>query len=121
MGTYFDLPLNMPHAATVSRRIYVLLDSECGRDSTALTIAAQIVRLLEVHTRTEYTDVEAEGDRQDAARLGRQLVDAIEGEGLAHDRLGQCIRNFFECLAMGREGAEISLRAGEDPNSLQRP
>ncbi|MFQ3669108.1 MAG: hypothetical protein SNJ74_10195 [Fimbriimonadaceae bacterium] len=121
MGTYFDLPLNMPHAATVSRRIYVLLDSECDCDSRALAVAAQIVRLMEVHSRHEYTDAEAEGDRQDAARLGRELVDAIEAEGLGHDRLGQCVRNFFECLAMGREGAAIALRAGEDPGSLQRP
>ena len=27
----------------------------------------------------------------------------------------------FECLELGEEGAEISLRAGEDPNSIQRP
>ena len=37
------------------------------------------------------------------------------------DRLGQLVRNYFECLELGAEGAEISLRAGEDPRSLQRP
>lgn len=111
----------MSHAATVSRRIYVLLASECGRESQALAVASQLVRLLDMHSQTDFADAEAEGDRQDAARLGRELVDAIEAEGLGHDRLGQCVRNLFECLAMGREGAEISLRAGENPNSLQRP
>jgi hypothetical protein len=40
---------------------------------------------------------------------------------LGHDRLGQCVRNFFECLELGREGAAISLRAGENPRSMQRP
>ena len=53
--------------------------------------------------------------------LGRLLVDHIERDQLGHDRLGQGIRNLFECLELGREGAVISLRAGEDPRSFQRP
>jgi hypothetical protein len=59
--------------------------------------------------------------RQEAAALGRKLVDEIELAGVGHDRLGQCVRNLFECLELGREGAAISLRAGEDPKSFQRP
>ncbi|MBI4622024.1 MAG: hypothetical protein HY736_02245 [Verrucomicrobia bacterium] len=59
--------------------------------------------------------------RDRAAGLGRRLVDAIERGGFASDRLGQCVRNLFECLELGPEGAAISLRAGENPNSLQRP
>ncbi|MDB6128511.1 MAG: hypothetical protein JWM35_2407 [Verrucomicrobia bacterium] len=59
--------------------------------------------------------------RDQAATLGRQLVAQIERDKLGHDRLGQCVRNLFECLELGREGAEISLRAGEDPRSFQRP
>ncbi len=59
--------------------------------------------------------------RERAAVLGRTLVDQIESGGLGFDRLGQCVRNLFECLELGREGAAISLRAGEDPRSLQRP
>ncbi len=59
--------------------------------------------------------------RDQAAALGRQLVDTIESAHIAGDRLGQLVRNFFECLELGKEGAEISLRAGENPNSLQRP
>jgi hypothetical protein len=59
--------------------------------------------------------------RDRAAALGRRLVDQVEGGGLGHDRLGQCVRNLFECLELGREGADISLRAGENPRSLQRP
>jgi hypothetical protein len=53
--------------------------------------------------------------------LGRQLVDAMEAARLGGDRLGQLVRNLFECLELGKEGAEISLRAGENPGSLQRP
>ena len=59
--------------------------------------------------------------RDQAAVLGRKLVDQIEREKAGHDRLGQCVRNLFECLELGQEGAVISLRAGEDPKSFQRP
>jgi hypothetical protein len=59
--------------------------------------------------------------RDRAAALGRTLVDHIERGGLGHDRLGQCVRNLFECLELGLEGADISLRAGENPKSMQRP
>ena len=59
--------------------------------------------------------------RNEAASLGRKLVDEIERAKAGHDRLGQCVRNLFECLELGREGAAISLRAGEDPKSFQRP
>lgn len=58
---------------------------------------------------------------EEAAVLGRALVDVFEQSHVADDRLGQCVRNLFECLGWGREGAEISLRAGENPRSLQRP
>ena len=45
----------------------------------------------------------------------------IERLKLGSDRLGQHVRNLFECLELGEEGAQISLRAGENPNSVQRP
>jgi hypothetical protein len=64
---------------------------------------------------------EAVSVRDEAAILGRQLVDDLEATGVKLDRLGQYVRNFFECLELGAEGAQISLRAGENPNSLQRP
>jgi hypothetical protein len=59
--------------------------------------------------------------RNRAAVLARRLVDQIEAAGVGQDRLGQCVRNLFECLELGPEGADISLRAGENPRSLQRP
>jgi hypothetical protein len=64
---------------------------------------------------------ESETMRQQAATLGRRLTEELERYRLADDRIGQCVRNLFECLAMGREGALLSLRAGENPGSLQRP
>jgi hypothetical protein len=59
--------------------------------------------------------------RDRAAGLARKLVDHIEQGGLGNDRLGQCVRNLFECLELGLEGVSISLRAGENPKSFQRP
>ena len=59
--------------------------------------------------------------RDRVAALARELVDRIEATGAARDRLGQHVRNLFECLELGEEGAAISLRAGEDPSSIQRP
>jgi len=64
----------------------------------------------------------AEQVRQSAAALGRRVVDDIEqAAGLGYDRMGQAVRNLFECLSMGEEGARLSLRAGENPNSTMRP
>ena len=56
-----------------------------------------------------------------AAELGRDLTAAIDAGALGEDRLGQCVRNLFECLEMGAEGARLGLRAGEHEDSPQRP
>jgi hypothetical protein len=63
---------------------------------------------------------EAAEMKDKAASVARQLVDQLEAAQIAGDRLGQYIRNLFECLELGEEGAEISLRAGERPDSLMR-
>ena len=56
-----------------------------------------------------------------AAGLGRTVVEEIERNELGSDRIGQCVRNLFECLERGQEGSLLSLRAGENPRSLGRP
>jgi hypothetical protein len=89
----------------------------------ALGTAVVIVQLLDPWMDADENPpgVQAEALRDRVAALGRELFDAIEAARLGGDRLGQCVRNFFECLELGLEGADISLRAGEDPRSLQRP
>lgn len=59
--------------------------------------------------------------RDRAAERGRKLAEGIASAGLGRDRLGQCIRNLFECLELGEEGARLGLLAGENPDSMQRP
>jgi len=121
---HFNVPLDLPHAGTVAERIVRLLNqSEAAAGESALDLAEQLSSLLFPYSaRGENPSPEdCERVRTEAASLARQLVSRIEAESSQGDRLGQCVRNLFECLEMGEEGAAISLRAGEDPRSLQRP
>ena len=118
----FNLPLNLPHAATVARRILHHMRGR-GAPVEALQRVGGLIVLLE-----PWRDLEdngppepAEEARRSAAAMGRLIVDDIESCGVGYDRLGQAVRNLFECLSMGEEGARLSLRAGENPNSTMRP
>lgn len=127
MAAFFDLPLNLPHAGTIAGRLGRLIESRAISTNLAFFQLAETTERLEKLllpyriSGEDPPDAEAEPIRQEAARLGRELVEQIARLQIGEDRLGQCIRNLFECLAMGEEGAELSLRAGEDPHSLQRP
>src|SRR5206468_880729 len=122
---YFDIPLDLPHAARLADRILNLLEhhiSENGLDAEGVLGAAEGLSSFLFRFGDE-DDVPADAllVRDEAAALARTLVDEIDLAQIRGDRLGQYIRNLFECLELGREGAEISLRAGENPESLQRP
>lgn len=124
---FFDVALNLPHAARVARRMLPHLpQGPSGMAYDALAArktVEQMVVLLDACFDNDENPPGAEGYalRDRAADLGRKLVEHIERGKFGGDRLGQCVRNFFECLELGREGAAISLRAGEDPKSMQRP
>ena len=122
---YFDIPLDLPHAGRLADRILALLEKHTEEMGLAVPEVMDTADKL-----SSYLFRTASGDdnppnamevRDQAAQLGRQLVDAIEAARVTGDRLGQLVRNLFECLELGKEGSEISLRAGENPNSLQRP
>lgn len=124
---YYDIPLDIPHAGRMADRILSLLErlaAERGIEaSDSLDTADRLSNLLFRYAAQEDNPAaeESASVREEAAGIGRQLVEAIEREGIGGDRLGQYVRNLFECLELGEEGAEISLRAGENPGSLQRP
>jgi hypothetical protein len=123
---FFKVALNLPHAGRIARRIAVLLPppGTAGPEAIqARQTSAELVRLLDPCLDLDENPPGEIGAqvRKYAAALGRRLVGHIEKGGFGHDRLGQCVRNLFECLELGREGADISLRAGENPKSLQRP
>jgi len=120
---FFDVPLNLPHAGRIARRLLAILQGD-GQDRTSAgQTATKLAGLLDPYFESEENPAGpmAARVRLEAAALGRQFVDHVELDGLGHDRLGQCVRNLFECLELGREGAAISLRAGEKPDSMQRP
>ncbi len=123
----FDIPLDLPHAARVAARIAYYIDRRYdASDRKYQALFVIISKLLEVLVPFHQLDEnpppdEAEAIRQQAASFGRRLVTEIELADAGDDRLGQCVRNLFECLEMGEEGARLSLRAGENPDSLQRP
>jgi hypothetical protein len=123
---FFHVALNLPHAGRIARRIILILPARGrsdGPEAVARRTAAELLALLEPCVELDENPAQALALqlRDRAATLGRTLVDQIEAGRLGFDRLGQCVRNLFECLELGREGASISLRAGEDPRSLQRP
>jgi hypothetical protein len=124
---HFRVPLNLSHAARVARRIVLLVERpgpDDGPDAEAVRrIAGEIEALLAPCVELDDNPPAPAATllRARTAALGRALVDHIERGGLGSDRLGQCVRNLFECLELGLEGAIISLRAGEDPQSFQRP
>ena len=124
---HFDIPLDLPHAGRLADRIQNLLERHAEENGLeipgVLDVADQLSNLLFRFTDDDGNppDAEAMKIRDEAANLGRRLVDEIEANTIAGDRLGQYIRNLFECLELGEEGAAISLRAGENPGSLQRP
>ena len=124
---HFDIPLDLPHAGRLAGRIVELLEKYCeelGIDApdvfdSAERLDSMLFRFVEEDENPGGAEAKEIVER--AAQLGRDLVAALEAADIRGDRLGQYIRNLFECLALGAEGAEISLRAGENPSSLQRP
>ena len=122
---HFDIPLDIPHAGRLADRILNLLErhvEENGLQADAMLEAAEgLSNFLFRFSEDDDNPPGADLIRNAAAALARTLVDEVERANIRGDRLGQYVRNLFECLELGEEGAAISLRAGENPDSLQRP
>jgi hypothetical protein len=123
---FYNVPVNLPHAATIANRIETRLAAMQVFDNAEAEILGRLIENLQ-ETIGKYDGAEDPPDKeseevvQKAAAIARDIVNEIEQLNAGEDRLGQLIRNLFECLGLGKEGADISLRAGEDPNSLLRP
>jgi hypothetical protein len=124
---HFDIPLDLPHAGRLADRILSLLEryiEEKRMEAPAVLDAAdRLSNLLFRYSAEDDNPEESEAQRvrEEAAVVARELVESADAVGIRFDRFGQYIRNLFECLELGEEGAMISLRAGENPESLQRP
>jgi len=118
--------INLPHARTIVQRIGRSLEALGGFGEVS-NGGAQ--RLHEAFGRLE-AEVEPfeEDPAQDAAikaadavaERARTLVAAILEGPARGDRLGQHVRNLFECLGLAEEGADLSLRCGERADSPMR-
>lgn len=121
---YRYLFINLPHAHTILGRIVRALSVQRGpvafEDSALPDLLAELDRLLRPFVEDPPAPV---GLRvaDEVAKVARQLVAEIERVENRGDRLGQCIRNLFECLGLEEEGAEHSLVCGERPDSPLRP
>ncbi|AOS46058.1 hypothetical protein Verru16b_03153 [Lacunisphaera limnophila] len=120
---FFDVPLNLPHAGRIARRLVTYLHRDGHHATAAAATAVALVERLDPYFESEENPplIHVEAVRAEVAALARHFVEQVELDALGHDRLGQAVRNLFECLELGREGAALSLRAGEDPGSMQRP
>ena len=118
--------INLPHSRTIIQRIGRSLEalgafSEAGNGG-ALELHAAFQALEGAAERfDEDPPFEAAVRAADAvAERARVLVDAILVTPARSDRLGQHLRNLFECLGLSAEGARLSLECGERPDSLLR-
>lgn len=116
--------INLPHAHTILSRLvrwFEGMADPAALESTPLPeLLAELDRCLRPYAE-DPPEAEAVSAAEQTARVARQLVDEIERGGYGGDRLGQCVRNLFECLGLAEEGAELSLRCGELPDSPLRP
>jgi hypothetical protein len=119
--------VNLPHARTVAARIGRSLEAlgafgaaGDGDGSRRLALAwDDVEQALRGFDEDPPMD-EALRAADHVAGLGRVLVAAIADSGVRSDRLGQHVRNLFECLGLPEEGASLSLRCGERPDSPLR-
>jgi hypothetical protein len=118
--------LNLPHSRTIIARIWRSLEAlgafgETGNGSgTALSLALEA---LEEQSRPYEEDPPFEQALAAAdaiAERARALVEAILETPARGDRLGQHVRNLFECLGLPEEGAARALDCGERADSPLR-
>lgn len=116
--------INLPHAHTIVGRLvrwFEAMAEPAALDATPVPeLLAELDRCLRPFPE-DPPEAQARAVADETARVARRLVDEIERCGYRGDRLGQCIRNLFECLGLADEGAELSLRCGERPDSPLRP
>jgi hypothetical protein len=118
--------INLPHARTIVQRIGRSLEA-LGAFGEASNGGAQ-----GLHQAFDLLEREVEPFEEDPAQdaaltaadavaeRGRTLVAALLETPARGDRLGQHVRNLFECLGLAEEGAALSLRCGERPDSPMR-
>lgn len=118
--------INLPHARTIVMRLGRSLEAhgafgEAGNGgAVALHEAFQTLERSAQPFDEDPPEKEALQAADELAVHARRLVAAIVDTTARGDRLGQLVRNLFECLGLAEEGAELALRCGERPDSPLR-
>jgi len=116
--------INLPHALTIVGRLLYYLEYRGAPVPVEQTEVRPLLAALDEVLRPYPTDPPARAAveaAKKAAEHARLVVREMVRAGYTSDRLGQCIRNLFECLGLAEEGAEASLACGERPDSPLRP
>ena len=117
--------LNLPHSRTVLARIERMLEflhafAEDATGGPALHAAFQALE-REAEPYGEDAALEAAIAAADVlAERARTFVEALLQTPVRSDRLGQHVRNLFECLGLPEEGARLARQCGERPDSPMR-
>lgn len=118
--------INLPHARTVAARVERTLEvlgafREAGNGHAAPLREVLALLIRELAPFEEDPAAEQAILAADAVAVrARALVEALVAGNARSDRLGQHIRNLFECLGLGEEGALLALQCGERPDSPLR-
>jgi hypothetical protein len=118
--------INLPHARTIVMRIGRSLEALGAFGEAGDGGAVSLHRAFEALERDvrpfdeDPPEKEAIAAADALAARGRDLVAAIVGTTVRGDRLGQLVRNLFECLGLPEDGADLALRCGERPDSPLR-
>jgi hypothetical protein len=118
--------INLPHARTVILRIGRTLEFlgafREGGNGGALALHPAFEALeKEAAPYDEDPALQAAVAAADGLAVrARAVVAAILDTPLRSDRLGQHVRNLFECLGLAEEGAALALQCGERPDSPLR-
>jgi hypothetical protein len=116
--------INLPHALTIVGRLVYYLEYRNEPVAIEETQVRELLAELDGILRPYPTDPPPEtaaAVAKAAAAPARLLAGEMARTGYTGDRLGQCIRNLFECLGLPEEGAALSLECGERPDSPLRP
>lgn len=116
--------LNLPHALTIVGRLALYLEPRREPVPVEETQVREHIEALYELLGPYSEDPPAEVALRVAAQAAegaRRLAGEIARAGYTSDRIGQCVRNLFECLGLAAEGAALSLTCGERPDSPLRP
>ena len=116
--------VNLPHALTIVGRLVYYIEYRSEPTPVEETRVREALAALDELLRPYPTDpptATAVRVARLAAVEARALADECVRAGYRGERLGQCIRNLFECFGLAAEGAARSLECGERPDSPLRP